>query len=187
MVMLAPDVSVTTVDQLFALPEDNLRHELLRGEHVVTPSPSRPHQWAAAVLARHLSVFTVKQSSLTMLFAPSDVRLEEHSLVQPDIFVLRGEFPGSIKAGYELEAPELVVEIISPGTAGRDRGKKREIYQDAGVAEYWIVDLGSRLIERWRPGDERPEILRESIQWQPDEDGDVLTIELGELWVEEEG
>ena len=61
----------------------------------------------------------------------------------------------------------LAVEILSPGTAIRDRGVKRRLYQREGVPEYWIVDLEARLIERWRPSDLRPEIAHETIEWTP--------------------
>ncbi len=55
----------------------------------------------------------------------------------------------------------------SPPTAARDRGAKRRIYQGAGVAEYWIVDLDARLVERWRPGDARPDVVSEELVWEP--------------------
>jgi Uma2 family endonuclease len=57
--------------------------------------------------------------------------------------------------------------VLSPSTAARDRGAKRRIYQGAGVAEYWIVDLDARLVERWRPGDARPEVVSEELVWEP--------------------
>ena len=81
-----------------------------------------------------------------------------------------------------METPILVVEILSPGTATRDRGKKRTIYQNAGVAEYWIVDIDAQLVERWRPADQRPEILQGDLIWQPDADGQSLTIDLVKLF-----
>jgi Uma2 family endonuclease len=57
------------------------------------------------------------------------------------------------------------VEVLSPGTAARDRGVKRRLYLEAGVEEYWIVDLDARLVERWRAGDERPEIVEGELAW----------------------
>jgi Uma2 family endonuclease len=57
------------------------------------------------------------------------------------------------------------VEILSPATAARDWGTKRRLYLQAGVEEYWIVDLDARLIECWRTGDERPEIADGSLPW----------------------
>ena len=60
----------------------------------------------------------------------------------------------------------LVVEILSRSTAARDRGVKRRIYQKAAVEQYWIVDLDARLVERWRPGEERPQILDGALRWE---------------------
>jgi len=72
----------------------------------------------------------------------------------------------------------LAVEILSPSTARADRHRKRIIYQSQRVPEYWIVDGDARLIERWRPDDERPEILAESLVWRPRDDVVAVTIDL---------
>lgn len=56
--------------------------------------------------------------------------------------------------------------MISPSSAYADRGPRRELYQ-RHVPEYWIVDPDAKLIERWRPGDARPEILRSTADWRP--------------------
>jgi Uma2 family endonuclease len=61
----------------------------------------------------------------------------------------------------------LAVEILSPTTARSDRQAKRQLYQRERIAEYWIVDLEARLVERWRPDDDRPEILVETLTWNP--------------------
>ena len=71
----------------------------------------------------------------------------------------------------------LAIEVLSPATAARDRGVKRRLYQRHSD-EYWIVDLDARLIERWRPGDERPEILDGTLTWQPPGAGAPLTVDL---------
>jgi len=73
----------------------------------------------------------------------------------------------------------LAVEVLSPTTARADRVVKRRKYQRAGVPEYWVVDLDARLVERWRPGDERPELLMERLSWRPDPARPGLEIELG--------
>ena len=74
----------------------------------------------------------------------------------------------------EYGIPLLVVEVLSPSTARYDRLVKRHRYQRAGTREYWIVDPDARLVERWRPDDERPEILEETLTWQPDPAQDPL-------------
>lgn len=68
----------------------------------------------------------------------------------------------------EVGIPRLIVELLSHSTARHDRITKRAVYQECGVPEYWIVDLDARLVERWRPGDERPEILDRALDWRPD-------------------
>ena len=72
----------------------------------------------------------------------------------------------------------LAVEVLSPSTARADRQVKRRLFQRQGVAEYWIVDLDARLIERWRPDDERPELLAETLVWQPPSEAEPLEIDL---------
>lgn len=64
---------------------------------------------------------------------------------------------------------------------------KRGKFQRAGVPEYWVVDLDARLVERWRPGDERPEILTDSLVWCPGAAAEPLTIELPALFAEAAG
>ena len=67
----------------------------------------------------------------------------------------------------EAGLPLLVIEVLSPGTARADRFCKRRRYLQAGIA-YLIMDLDSRLVERWLPGAERPDILAEQVRWHPD-------------------
>lgn len=55
---------------------------------------------------------------------------------------------------------------------------KRVLFQRADVPEYWIVDLDARLVERWRPGDDRPEVLTERLQWQPEPGAAPLEIDV---------
>ena len=76
----------------------------------------------------------------------------------------------------------LVIEVTSPSTARQDRQLKRRRYQRAGVPEYWIVDLDARIVERWRPQDERPEILDEQLTWQPQPGAAPLEIDLVSLF-----
>ncbi len=63
--------------------------------------------------------------------------------------------------------PDLVVKVLSPSTARADRYRKRAIYMQEDVSEYWIIDAGQRLIERWQKGDSEPEILTGELVWTP--------------------
>jgi len=156
---------ITTIDQLLALPEDGLRHELLEGVHVVTPAPQLPHQLIVTGLMRALDAGLIARDDCQMFTSPADVTLTPRTLVQPDLFIVR-KTPGKpLRAWSEIGIPLLAIEILSPSTAARDRGVKRRIYQASGVGEYWIVDLDARLIERWAPGDTRPEVLAQQLAW----------------------
>ena len=64
---------------------------------------------------------------------------------------------------------------------------KRRLFQRAGVPEYWIVDLEARVVERWRPSDDRPEVLIDSLRWQPDPTLAPLEIDLSQLFRQVQG
>jgi len=79
-----------------------------------------------------------------------------------------------------IEAGRLIltVEVLSPSTRRADRGKKRETYQDKGVPEGWIVDTDARVVERWRPNEEMPEVSSERLESHPDTEAPPLDIDL---------
>ena len=179
--MPAPTETVTTIDELLALPEDGMRHELLDGEHVVTPAPALPHQRMAGQVFLTLSRALEGRDDLLVFTSPADIVLGPKTLVQPDLFVIAHE-PGKPPQSWaDVGVPVLGIEVLSPSTASRDRGSKRRIYQRAGVDEYWIVDLDARLVERWRPDDERPEICDTELSWAPHA-GPTVTIDLPALF-----
>jgi len=165
MSMPASDPPVTTLEQLRALPDDGLRHELLEGVHVVTPAPALLHQRALVALLEQLRAALAGRKDAEPFTSPADVVLGPRTLVQPDLFVVRRTAGVPLTRWLDVGIPLLAIEILSPATASRDRGAKRRIYQRAGVAEYWIVDVDARVIERWRPEDERPEIVDETLDW----------------------
>src|SRR5689334_16345602 len=167
MAMPTRETAVTTIEELLALPDDGKRHELLDGLHVVTPAPEYPHQGVLGEFSLALGKALEGQDELRLLSSPADIVLSPRTLVQPDLFVVRKQ-PGQIlKQWSEVGVPVLAIEFLSPSTAARDRGAKRRIYQGAGVVEYWIADLDARLVERWRPGDARPEVVSEELVWEP--------------------
>lgn len=150
---------VTTIDQLLALPEDGFRHELLDGVHAVTPAPAPPHQRVVAQLVVALHAALQDREDMEVLTSPADIVLGPKSLVQPDVFIVHTTPGTPLESWSDVGVPLVAIEVLSPTTAPRDRGVKRRIYQKAGVAEYWIVDLDARLIERWTPEDNRPVII----------------------------
>ena len=162
--MPAPE-AITTIEQLLALPEDGLRHELLDGEHVLTPAPRPAHQRVLGELHFALKQALREEATVEVMASPADIRLGPRTLVQPDLFIVSSD-PGNRFTNWsDAPTPLVAIEILSPSTAARDRGKKRRLYLEAGVEEYWIVDADARLVERWRAGDKRPEIVDDVLEW----------------------
>lgn len=129
------------------LPEDK-HYELVEGDLQVTPAPSFRHQAISMQLALPLAGFVQRNQLGHVVAAPTDVILSDVNVVQPDIlFIARDRQAIIDPAGGVRGAPDLVVEILSPGTAGRDRVLKRKLYGKYGVREYWVVDPDSRSIE----------------------------------------
>ena len=174
--------AVSTIEELLALPDDGMRHELLDGVHVVTPAPRLSHQAVLGELSYMLRRGLEGSTDFMLLASPADIVLGPKTLVQPDLFVIHKPADVRLAQWSDVGVPVLAIEFLSPSTAARDRGAKRRIYQRAGVAEYWIVDSDARLVERWRPDDERPEILTEILQWDPGTGMTPAVIDLRQLF-----
>ena len=106
------------------------------------------------------------------------------TVVDPDIVVVPRSGSGPPVAGAPGVVPLFAIEVISPSSGSRDRILKRRRYQRAGIAEYWIVDPPSRLIERWCPDDERPEIITESLHWLPAGASTEFVIDLKSIFAD---
>ncbi len=128
-----------TYDDYLGLPDDGSRHELIGGEHCVSPAPAVLHQRVLARLMIDLGGFAARTGCGEVLTGPVDLVLSPHDVVQPDIlFFARGNEPREERTvSYP---PDLVIEILSPATRSRDRGAKRRLYERAGVREYWTID-----------------------------------------------
>lgn len=171
-----PELARWTREQVLALPDDGMRHELIDGELIVTPTPRVRHQEAVMELWQLLGPYLAAHGLGRCFCLPGDLEVEPGQVNQPDLFTVS---PGSRFDRWEdAPLPFLVVEVASPSTARYDRGLKRRFYQRAGVPEYWIVDLDARIVERWHPGDARPEVLDGMLTWQPDPDAVALSIDL---------
>jgi Uma2 family endonuclease len=135
-----------TYDDFLLFPQDGRRHELLDGEHVVTPSPSRHHQEFLLRLAVLLEPHVRHKGLGKVWLAPFDVVLSLHDIVEPDLIFLSRERMSAMTDANVQGAPDLLVEVLSPSTAKRDRTVKRRIYQNFGVREYWLADPEERSI-----------------------------------------
>ena len=170
-----------TVEEINALPDDGNRYEVVDGELLVTPAPSDTHQAVVLELALCLSAY-VKAFSMQLLIAPSAVTFSSLREVQPDLLVrplLNGR---PARRFADVGRLELAVEVLSPSTTRADRYVKRRLYLSEQVPEYWIVDAAARLAERWRPNDQEPEVLLESLEWRPRPDVEPLVIDLVTLF-----
>ena len=156
-----------TAAQVRELPNDGPRYEVVDGELLVTPAPSFDHQQAVLELVTTLQAYLSGAGAGHAVLSPADIELDPNTLVQPDVFVVPLESGRRPKGWTDIRGLLLAIEMLSPSTARADRTVKRRRYQRAGIPEYWIVDLDARLLERWRPGDERPEVLTERITWLP--------------------
>jgi Uma2 family endonuclease len=143
------------------------RYELVGGELLVTPSPSAIHQDAVALLLHALYHYLTANPVGHAYTAPLDVQLEPELIVQPDDFVVPMREYQRLRR-EEGPARELLVaaEVASRSSSHFDHVTKRGAYQ-RHVSEYWIVDLDSRVVERWQPNDDRPSILADELVWHP--------------------
>lgn len=119
------------------------RYELIDGDLYMTPSPSVRHQTVSMKLASLLQQHIGATRCGRVLSAPLDVALgtgEQRCVVQPDILFVSNDRAGIVAQNEIAGAPDLVVEILSSGTAQRDRRLKKALYARSGVSEYWIVD-----------------------------------------------
>ena len=171
-----------TREMVLALPDDGNRYELFDGELLVTPSPTMPHQHAVALLWSAIAPYVTEHRLGITMSSPADLHLGGEQLSQPDLFVLP-ELPAD-RRWSAAPNPVLVIEVLSPSSARADRLVKRRRFQRAGIPEYWIVDLDAQVAERWRPDDERPEILDQRLVWHPAGAVEPLVIELPSLFRE---
>ena len=157
--MLSPNPAVKfTYEDYQHTPEDK-RYELLDGELVMVPAPNLEHQRIGIRLGVLLHGFVQERGLGEVFHAPCDVVLSNTDVVQPDLLFVSNERAHLLLGGDNVRgAPDLVVEILSPSTAGRDRTLKRALYAKYGVKEYWLVDSDARTATVLRLGEDAFEV-----------------------------
>jgi Uma2 family endonuclease len=130
------------------LPNDGRRYEIIEGVLYVANAPSIEYQFAVSEAHFHLKLF-VREGRLGQVYtAPLEVHLSETSKpVQPDVLFIRADHQPPLGAQFFDGAPDLIVEVISPGSIRLDRHIKFDTYERAGVLEYWLIDPKARLVE----------------------------------------
>jgi Uma2 family endonuclease len=173
-VHMATKLKRWTLEEVHSLPDDGNKYELVRGELFVTPAPSPNHETIASRLARVLDPYAAA-NGLGMVYRPRAVLRFEGSEVEPDLMV-RAEIPGGTK-WEDAPTPLLIVEILSGSTWRRDYNQKRDLYMDAGVADYWIIDPEKRAITSVRRG--QPDVVAtDTLVWYPAGAPHELTIDV---------
>jgi Uma2 family endonuclease len=148
----------------------------------VTPSPKWSHQRVLGELHIRIRGWLADHPELDVLFSPADLSLGEDEILQPDLFVYRTPSTGQETTWRDITSLVLVIEVSSPSTAHYDRHLKCKRYQRAGVDEYWIVDPDARTVERWRPGDEVPEVATDTLVWRFGDRGPAHVLKLDEIF-----
>ncbi len=147
--MPIPEALKLTYDDYVSFLDDGKRHEIIDGEHFMTPEPQTRHQIVVMNLVRILANFIEDNGLGQLLTAPTDILLSDTTVVQPDIFFVRKEREGIIKKNIVEGPPDLTIEILSPGNERLDRITKMKHYALFGVSEYWIIDYEARTLERY--------------------------------------
>lgn len=135
-----------TYDDYLRFPDDGLRHEIIEGEHYVTPSPATKHQQILLMLSYLLQSHLEAHPVGRILFAPFDVLLSEFNVFVPDLIYLSNERAQLLTAKNLQGSPDIAVEILSPSTRSRDLRLKRDVYERTGVTEYWTIDPDRELV-----------------------------------------
>ena len=144
-----------TYDDFVLFPDDGLRHELIDGEHYVTPSPNLKHQKVSGNLHLLIGAWLEQHAIGQIFYAPFDVVFSRFDVVEPDLLYLSNERASGVLTSANVQGvPELVIEIGSPSTRKRDETIKRQLYERAGVAEYWVVDPEIDVVRVYRRGAE---------------------------------
>jgi len=139
-----------TYDDFLLFPDDGKRHELIDGEHYVTPSPSRKHQAIVWNLITIIGPYLESHPVGRAFAAPFDVVFSNVDVVEPDLLFISNARLDVLTTKNVQGAPNLVVEIGSPGTRRRDEVIKRKLYERFGVEEYWVIDPEIETIAAYR-------------------------------------
>ena len=133
-----------TYEDYANMPDDE-RYELINGELIMVAAPNELHQRLIKRLVRYFLI--VEDDGLGWVyFAPFDVVLSDHDVVQPDLLFVLRDNAHIITTANVQGSPDLVVEILSPSTSRRDWNQKRDLYAKHGVKELWIADPDARIV-----------------------------------------
>ena len=163
-----------TYEDYVLFPDDGKRHEIIEGDHYVTPAPRTKHQRISANLTTAMVSFAKQRNLGLVLTAPCDVVLSDENVIQPDILFVSTARAAIVTEDNIQGAPDLMVEIISESSRKKDEVTKRKLYERYGVQEYWIVDPELETVKIFKL---EQQAYGRAIEVSK-EDNDVLTTEL---------
>jgi Uma2 family endonuclease len=152
---MSTTVKFTSAD-LERMPDDGKRYEIIEGELYVSRLPSFEHQYACSRLSYFLEDWNDRGGLGLTAAAPGLVFAEDDDVASDVVWISRERYAEAVDAGGHLRlAPELVIEVLSPGKANekRDRQAKLKLYSRRGVQEYWIVSWIGQFVEVYRRAD----------------------------------
>jgi len=179
-----PAPRVWTYKDYVCIPEDGYRYEVLWGELIMPPSPTAGHQRVLGNLFSALHQHVTAHDLGAVYIAPLDVVLSEHNVLQPDILFISKERLDIVTETHVAGSPDLVIEVLSPGTAAADRGRRMDAYAAFGVAHCWLVDPRSHTFEVYELRGERYELVARFIEAEAFAPAlfPGLTVSLEALW-----
>jgi Uma2 family endonuclease len=152
-----------TYDELVAeIPETNQPHELWDGELIMAPAPFFDHQKTVLRFYRKLDDWVSSGKLGEVITSPIDMVLSPHRVVQPDVAFIAKDRLGIIQRVI-MGAADLVAEVVSLGGRNRDRIEKRDLYEQYGVKEYWIIDPEPETVEVLALENGRYELVKRSL------------------------
>lgn len=164
-------------------PDDGKRHEIIDGEHHMSPAPSYNHQTVSRWIQYQLMRQIEEPGRGVVIDAPVDVELNEINIVQPDIVVVAQSRREVVSPARIVGLPDLIVEILSPSNPRQDTELKLRLYEQVGVPEYWIVDGEAKRLFRYRLAGaayEPPTTHESSIEYERLEM--KATVDLALVW-----
>ncbi len=171
-----------TYKEYALLPDDGKIHEIIDGDHYMTPAPGTHHQ----TVSRRIQFQLYEQIELRDLGqvynAPTDVELSKIDIVQPDILVVIADRKRIVSPAKIVGWPDLVVEILSPTSREKDESLKLSLYQRTGVPEYWIVDPESHVVKKYLLKGDRYELEGEYTEEIEFSGIPGVTVNLKNVW-----
>jgi Uma2 family endonuclease len=163
-----------TYDDYVQFPDDGKRHEVIEGDHYMTPAPRRKHQRASGRLFVALTGFVAPRRLGEVFATPFDVVLSDENVVQPDLLFVSAARAAIVTEDNIQGAPDLIIEILSESSRKKDEVTKRKLYERFGVLEYWVVDPELELVKIFKLAQQK---YGRAVELSK-ETNDVLTTEL---------